>query len=394
MHLPRLQLTDRAAKRLRGGHLWVYSNEVDTTATPMKALPAGEQVRLEDSRGKLVGLATFNPQTLICARIFNREDHPLDKSLLVHRLKQALSLRERFFAQPFYRLVFGEGDYLPGLVVDRFGDYLSVQITTQGMEQVKAEVAEALQQVIRPKGILFRNDAGSREQEGLPLTDHESIGELPELVTLEENNTRFRVSLREGQKTGWFYDHRENRRYLQALVKNRRVLDVFSYVGGWGVQALQAGAAEAVCIDSSAAALDLAHLNAELNGCAEKLSCYEGKAMDAMKALIEDQQKFDVVVMDPPAFIKRKKDQRKGEQAYHHYNQLALRLLKRDGLLVTASCSMHMKRENLQEVARTAGRHIDRQLQQVYQGGQGPDHPIHPSIAETDYLKAFFYRSL
>ncbi|MCB1615578.1 MAG: class I SAM-dependent rRNA methyltransferase [Pseudomonadales bacterium] len=394
MSLPRLQINDRADKRLRNGHLWLYSNEVDNTATPLKQFSAGEQVRLENAKGKFIALATVNPQTLICARIFNREEHALDKSLLVHRLNQALALRERFYSRPFYRLVYAEGDYLPGLVVDRFGDYLSVQITSAGMERMKPAIIDALQQVLKPAGILFRHDASSREQEGLDKATNEIIGNIPETVELIENNTHFRVSLREGQKTGWFYDHRQNRHYLQALSKNKSVLDVFSYVGGWGIQALQAGASEATLIDSSASALDLAHHNARLNDCDNKLTCLEGSALEAMKALIEDKRKFDIVVMDPPAFIKRKKDLKKGEKAYHHYNQMALRLLKRDGLLVSASCSMHMKRNMLQDVVRTAGRHIDRQLQLIYQGGQGPDHPIHPAIEETDYLKAFIYRSL
>ncbi|MEM8499781.1 MAG: class I SAM-dependent rRNA methyltransferase [Pseudomonadota bacterium] len=390
--LPPLQLNRGADKRLRKGHLWVYSNEIDTQSTPLKALQAGQQVRLLGEKQRTIGLATVNPKGLICARVFSRNpEQPLDKSLLVHRFNQALSLRERFFSAPYYRLAYGDSDLLPGLVVDRFSDHLVVQISTAGMEALSQEILDALDQCFRPQSILFRNDHSARELEGLPLhqTDY---GPVPEFAELIENDTRFLAPLKAGQKTGWFYDHRMNRAMLQTLCKGKRVLDVFSYAGGWGVQAAVAGAKEAVCVDASVQALAWTDENASLNDVGEKVTTMQGKAIDVMKTLLNEETRFDVVVLDPPAFIKRRKDQKSGEAAYYHVNELGMRLLARDGLLVSGSCSMHLSTERLVDLVRSAGRKIDRQVQIVHRGGQGPDHPAHPAIPETDYLKALFAR--
>ncbi len=387
-----LQLNRGADKRLRKGHLWVFSNEIDIKATPLKALHAGQQVRLLGDKQKSLGVATVNPNGLICARIVSRDyKQGLDKSLLVHRLNQALSLRERFFSQPYYRLVYGDSDLLPGLVVDRFGDHLVVQISTAGMESVSQDILDALDQCLHPASILFRNDHSARELEGLPLyqTDY---GPVPECAELIENETRFMAPLKTGQKTGWFYDHRLNRAMLQTLCKDKRVLDVFSYSGGWGVQAAVAGAAQVVCVDASAQALEWATENAALNGVSERVTTLKGKAIDVMKTLQAEKTRFDIVVLDPPAFIKRRKDQKSGEAAYYHINELGMRLLARDGLLVSGSCSMHLSQERLLDQVRGAGRKIDRQVQLIYRGSQGPDHPVHPAIPETDYLKALFAR--
>lgn len=389
---PPLQLLAKSDRRLKQGHLWIYSNEVDTEKTPLKSFSAGDQAQILDQNGKSLGVATINPQGLICGRVVSRDiRYPLNKSLLVHRFKQALALREAVFPEPYYRLVYGDSDLLPGLVVDRFGDYLVVQMATAGMDRLQAAIAEALQQVINPKGILFKNDHSARGLEGLEESVV-SVGDLPDQVEIIENGTRFAVPIKSGQKTGWFYDHRESRAYLQRLVKGKRVLDVFSYIGGWGVQALVAGASEAMCVDDSSPALDRVQANAELNGVGDLMSTLEGKALPGLKALIEAGERFDVIVLDPPAFIKRKKDQKSGEAAYYHLNELAMRLLGKNGILVSASCSMHLPRARLTELLRSSSRHLDRQMQIFHQGGQGADHPVHPAIPETEYLKAQFAR--
>ena len=239
---------------------------------------------------------------------------------------------------------------------------------------------------------MLSNDHSARALEALPEYVEVAYGDVPEQVELIENGTRFLAPVRGGQKTGWFYDHRVNRAQLQAYVKGKRVLDVFSYIGGWGVQAAQAGAREVVCVDASEAALDGVERNAVLNGVSERVSTIQGKAIEVMKHLIAQDEHFDVVVLDPPAFIKRRKDQKSGEAAYRHVNELGMRLLGRDGLLVSASCSMHLQRDTLLDIVRGAGRHLDRHVQIIGQGGQGPDHPVHPAIPETDYLKAVFAR--
>ncbi len=393
MTLSSLRLKKNADRRLKAGHLWLYSNEIDTEATPFKGLEAGRQVVVEAANGKALGVAYVNPHSLICARLVSRDPKQgLDRSLLVHRLNQALALRERLFAQPFYRLVNGEGDLLPGLVVDRFGDVLVVQLNTAGMQAVAEELLDALDKVLSPTTVVFRNDTSGRRQEGLELGVEVVRGELPETVLLEENGVRFAAPVLDGQKTGWFYDHRVNRAWLNGLVAGKRVLDLFSYVGGWGVQAAAHGAREVLCVDASGAALERVAENAALNGLHEQVAVGEGDAFEALAALKAEGEQFDVVILDPPAFIKKRKDIPNGERAYGRLNREAMRLLGRDGLLLSASCSMHLAPERLVEVVRGAVRHQDRHGQILFQGHQGPDHPVHPAIPETAYLKALGVR--
>jgi 23S rRNA (cytosine1962-C5)-methyltransferase len=393
--LASLKLKPQSDRRLRAGHLWIYSNEVDVSATPLKNFQPGQQVQVENAQGKVMGLAYVNPNSLICGRLFSRDrQYPLNKSLLVHRLNIALRLRETMTYQPYYRLVYGDSDFLPGLVVDRFGDVLVVQMATAGMEAVKEDILAALVQVVKPRGILFKNDARIRQAEALPDYIELVYGEVPKLVPMQENGVQFKVPVYEGQKTGWFYDHRASRARLKDYVRGKRVLDVFSYIGGWGIQAATFGARAVTCIDSSAFALDLVEANAELNGVRDTVTTMQGSAFDAMKMLIAEGERFDLVIMDPPAFIPKRKDINKGEQAYRQVNELAMRLLEKDGVLVSASCSMHLGRERLIDILRAASRHLDRDLQILEQGGQCFDHPVHPAIAETEYLKAVFARLL
>lgn len=389
-----LRLKPKADRRIKGGHLWIYSNEVDTQATPLKAMVMGEQVVVEQAGGKSLGLAYVNPNNLICGRLISRDvEKPLNKSLLVHRLNIALSLRERCFPEPFYRLVYGDSDGLPGLVVDRFSGVLVVQVSTAGMEQVLEEIVEALQQVVKPVAILLKNDGKMRELEGLDSYVRSALGEVPELVPLVENGTRLLAPVMQGQKTGWFYDHRMNRARMQNYVAGKRVLDVFSYVGGWGLQAAHAGAQSVTCVDASAQALEVMAEAAAQNQF-DQVQGLQGDAFDALKTLKAENERFDVIVVDPPAFIQKRKDIRNGEQAYERINQLAMRLLSSDGILVSASCSMHLQNERLVDILRSCSRRLDRQAQIIEQGHQGPDHPVHPAIMETNYLKAYFLRVL
>lgn len=392
MSLPILRLAKNEERRLRSGHLWIYSNEVDKQVSPLKSFHPGEQVVVESNQGKVMGVAYINPQSLICARLLSQSSKPFSKNQLIARIRSALAMREQLFAEPCYRLVYGESDLLPGLVVDRFGDHLSVQLNTAGMDTMRDMIIDALIKVLAPKSILLRNDAGVRQLEGLESEVITAFGEVPETVELIENGVRFLAPLASGQKTGWFYDQRPNREWLRPLVPGKRVLDVFSYVGSFGVQAASFGAAEVVCSDISAKALDMVHENATLNGVADKVSSIEGDAFTAMKSLKEADERFDVIIVDPPAFIKRKKDQKEGILAYRRINELAMRLLNPDGYLISASCSMHMPREELLEVVRSASRHIDRHAQILAEGMQGPDHPVHPAIPETRYLKAVLSR--
>lgn len=393
MELAPLYLKKSEERRLRNGHLWIYSNEVNIQRSPLSDFQPGQQAVVVGNNGKPLGVAYVNPHSLICGRLVSRSaTQPLDSSLLVQRIKVALALRQRLFDKPFYRLVYGESDLLPGLVVDRFGDTLVAQLNTAGMELLRNEVIEALQTVLNPTTIVLRNDNSIRSQEGLESYIETVVGEVPEVVEIEENGTRFEVPLLSGQKTGWFYDHRLNRARAQSFAKGARVLDVFSYIGGWGVAAAVAGASEVVCIDSSAPALDMVERNAALNGVAERVQGFQGDAFDVLKELRHEGAKFDMVIVDPPAFIKRKKDIKKGSEAYSRLNRAAMQLLDKDGILISASCSYHLQHETLRELLLKSSRHLNRDLQIIGQGHQGPDHPIHPAIIETDYIKCFFNR--
>jgi 23S rRNA (cytosine1962-C5)-methyltransferase len=388
---PELKLKPREDRRLRAGHLWVYSNEVDTAATPLTALAAGTIVRLASVEGRFLGWAGVNPHSLIAARILSRDAaHPPGRSLFVHRLKVALALRDRLYPEGYYRALFGEADGLPGLVVDRFGEHVVLQAGTVAMEVMKGEVVDAVQKVLKPTGILWRNDAGAREPEGLERYVEVASGDVPDETRVIEDGIEFGAPIRHGQKTGWFYDQRDNRARL-ARYRPASVLDVYSYVGAWGLSAAAHGA-RATLVDASAAALDVAERNARrLN---LEVEILQGQAFDAMKALADEGRSFDCVVVDPPAFIKRRKDHKAGLAAYQRANQLALRLLNRDGLLVSCSCSFHLSQEELLGAIQRAARHFDRFVQVLEIGGQAADHPSHPAIPETRYLKAVFCRVL
>ncbi len=379
-------------RRLNQGHLWIYSNEIDTQKTSLKSFSAGEQVLVMSQQGKPLGNAYINPHSLISARLFSRKTSVLlDRSLFVHRIKIALSLRERLFAKPFYRLIFGESDLLPGIVVDRFNDILVVQITTAGMEQQRQALLEALEKVLKPSVILMRNDVKIRELEGLDLYNEVVLGDLSGLTEIEENQTRFQVDLQTGQKTGWFYDHRMNRARVQHYAKDKRVLDLFSYVGAWGLEAAAAGASEVFCVDASEQALDWLDSSAAMNKFTN-ITSIQGNVFDVLKHLRNEREKFDIVIVDPPAFIKRKKDFKEGMNAYRRVNQMAMQLCTRDALLVSASCSHHMPAETLVQQIQGAARHLDRFAQILEQGHQSPDHPVHPALPETAYIKSFISR--
>jgi len=395
MDIPALCLKKNQDRRVRAGHSWVYSNEVDIGKTPLQGLRPGETVAIINAQDKWLGWAYVNPNSLICARITSRSrDHLLDQSLLVHRLNVALSLRQRLFPEPYYRLVFAESDGLPGLVVDRYGDYLAVQLSTAGMDLLRDDIIAALEKVLKPKGIVLRNDVPMREMEGLDRYVEVAAGQVPELVEVVEGDCRFQANLLGGQKTGWFYDQSANRQRMLPYVAGRKVLDLFSYAGAWGIRAVQAGAESATCVDASASALELVQDNAALNNLQDQVSSLQGDAFAVMKGLRQSKQRFDVIVVDPPAFIKRRKDMKEGSLAYRRINEAAMGLLSRDGLLISASCSFHMAEDRFLQTLQQAARHMDRNLQLLERGQQGPDHPVHPAIPETAYLKANFLRVL
>jgi 23S rRNA (cytosine1962-C5)-methyltransferase len=388
--LPVLRLKRNEDRRLHAGHLWIFSNEVDTQQSPLVKFKAGELVRVMAHNDRALGLAYVNPQSLICARLLETWKIP-DAAWLEERMRAALRLREHMYQRPYYRLVYGESDGLPGLVVDRYGSACVVQIGTAGMELLKPQIQQALRKVLHCEALLFKNDSSAREMEGLPSYVEAAMGNFDELAAVLEDGLEFQAPLAAGQKTGWFFDQAANRRALPNYVrKGSRILDVFSYVGAWGVRAAMSGAREVLCVDSSASALEIAAANAERNGV--KVATRRGDAFDVLEELVREGARFDVVIIDPPAFAKRKKDLPKALAAYKRLNQLAIQAVADDGILVSCSCSFHVSAEDLQEAIAKAARGADKHLQIIQMGGQAPDHPVHPAIPETRYLKAYFCR--
>jgi 23S rRNA (cytosine1962-C5)-methyltransferase len=378
-------------RRLLAGHLWLYSNEIDTQRSPMKSITAGEVVKLYSYREHCLGLAYINPHALICGRLLTTDGNStIDDAFLLQKITAAQQLRKICYDQPFYRLVFGESDGLPGLIIDRYDQVFVVQTNTTGMEQLKPLIISVLEKQFQPSQIIFKNDSAMRQLEGLASYVEAVIDTNIKKANVEENGISFEIPIMTGQKTGWFYDHRENRARLKQYVGNKNVLDIFSYVGGWGIQAAMAGAKSVTCIDSSAKAIAYAKQNAIKNGCDDKLSFHEQDAFVALKELLQTGQKFDVIILDPPAFIKKRKDIEQGQIAYLRLNELAMQLLTAAGILISCSCSLHMTPEKLLDIIRRASLKTKHKTQILEVGHQAMDHPLHPAIPETAYLKAFF----
>jgi len=373
-------------KRARLGHPWIYSNEIEMTAEA-KALAPGTEALFVDAAGAALGSGFFNPHSLIAGRIVARDGAAIDGALLRARLARARGLRERFFNAPFYRLVHSEADGLPGLIVDRYGAALVVQINAAGMELLREPLIDALGATVGPGPVLLRNDSPARSQEGLE-PEIRWIGAPPDMpVEIAEEGTRFVVDLGDGQKTGWFYDQRPGRSLVASLAAGARVLDLYTYLGGFAVRAARAGASAVTAIDRSEAALDLAARTAALNGVEAVCSFRRGAVFDATEALARDGARFDIVVADPPAFVRSKRDLKSGARGYRKLARLSAALVADGGLLFAASCSHHVGPELFAEQVRRGMADAGRSGRILAAGGAGPDHPVHPFLPETAYLK-------
>lgn len=384
-------LLPRADRRVRLGHAWVFSNEVDIARSPLMSFAPGDLAVVRDAFGKPVGRAYVNPGALICARILTSDAKvAIDGNWWAARFRRALALRAQVYPTPHYRLIYGESDGCPGLVVDRYGDVLVAQLNTAGIVKMRATVVDALQKVIAPRGILLRSAGSVRQIEGIDEFD-EAIGDVPDAADVEEDNATFCAPLRKGQKTGYFFDQRDNRSRLARYVRGKRVLDMYSYIGSWGVRAAKFGASEVTCSDSSQLALDYAQENAARNDVA--VSTRLGDALDVLGSLAADGSKFDIVIVDPPALIKRRKDVAVGQSHYERMNRAAFNVLAPDGILVSCSCSHHLEPAMLQRAILGASKDAGRKAQILEKHAHAPDHPIHPAMPETEYLKAFFVRA-
>ena len=327
---PSIALKPREGRRARAGAPWIFSNEVVMDASA-KALAPGQLVSVKGDDGQDFGTGSFNPKSLIAVRLFSKLcDAPVDATFFGERLGRALALRDALYEKPFYRLVHAEGDGLPGLVIDRFGDALVVQTNSAGMESLLTPLTMALENLLSPTTIILRNDSPSRSFEGLESYVRAEKGEARR-IALEENGARYFADIgAEGQKTGWYYDQRDNRAFIAGLAKGKTVLDAYSYTGGFGILAAKSGAREVVCVDSSAPALKLAEESAAANSVAIK--AFNADALEEMARLAAAKETFDIVLADPPPFVKAKKDLEAGARAYRKLARLSADVTAKGGL--------------------------------------------------------------
>jgi len=381
----RLVLRKNQDRRVRGGHPWVFSNEVSGADGPLED---GAIVDVVDFRGAFLGRAYYNHASLICARILTRGRDPIDQDFFDRRVDRALRLRERLApGETAMRLVFGESDQLPGLVVDRYGEWLAVQVLTLGMEVRSEMVRAALERIDGIRGAMRIADQPLRELEGLPLEREVWWGDVPERVEVEIEGFRVEADLRHGQKTGLYLDQRRNRRLAEAWAGGRRTLDVFCYQGEWALHAARGGAESVIAVDASQTALAAAQRNAENNGLADRIELRRGDAFDVLRRLESARERFGLIVIDPPALIKSRRHLAAGARAYRELNRAAMAMLEEDGILISCSCSHHLDDLLFRQVLLEAARSARRPFRLLEWTGEPPDHPQLLAVPETHYLK-------
>ncbi|MBL0224875.1 MAG: class I SAM-dependent rRNA methyltransferase [Geobacteraceae bacterium] len=383
-----IRLKKNEDRRIRGGHPWVFSNEIERIDG---ARDAGIAAELFDAGGGFLGSGYYTPHSLIAFRMLSRKQENIDSvHFYEQRIAAALAHRRAIYpALTTYRAVYGESDFLPGLVVDKYGEYLSIQMLSAGMDLRSELIMEALQRVFAPKGVIARNDVAVRSLEKLEEKVEVLAGEIPELVEIEENGLRFLINLREGQKTGGFLDQKQNHLLLQDICRDGAVLDCFCYAGSWAVHAGHFGAASALGLDISARAVEQAAQNASLNGVSDRVHFEECDVFERLRSLKHEGSGYDVIIMDPPAFVKSRKTIAEATKGYLTINRRALELLQPGGYLITCSCSFHMGREAFREMLVTAARLARREVRLVATCSQAPDHPVLLSFPESEYLKCF-----
>jgi 23S rRNA (cytosine1962-C5)-methyltransferase len=389
---PRIVLRKNQDRRVRGGHPWIFSNEV----AAIEGGPAdGDLVDVFDVRGAYLGRAYYNRTSLICARILTRGRDEIDEEFFAHRIERALRLREAAYpGVRTLRLVYGESDQLPGLVIDRYEDWLAVQVLTLGIEVRDSLVRGAIERVLKPKGVVRVADSPMRSLEGLTLERGVWWGDVPERLEVDLEGFRVEADLLHGQKTGLFLDQRENRRRAEARASGQHVLDLFGYQGEWALHAARGGARDVLVVDASAPALAAAMRNAERNGLADRVRTREGDAFDVARALEREGQRFGLVILDPPALIKSRNALAAGARAYREINRTAMALLAEGGTLITCSCSHHLEDVLFRQVLMESARAARRPFRVLEWTGEPPDHPQLLAVPETHYLKCAVLQAL
>lgn len=386
--LPLVRLQPGRERRVLAGYPWAFSNEVQM-APALREVPLGGLVHLAGANGRPIGIAGFNRHALIAARLISRDpDARIDEAFLAARIRAALDLRERLFSRPFYRVVHAEADGLPGLIVDRYGEIVVAQANSAMMDRLEAPLTAAIEAVLAPRAIVLRNDSAARTLEGLETGVKVARGTLDGPIRLEENGAVFLADPLGGQKTGWFFDQRPNRAFVAALARGRTAIDVYTHTGAFGIQMAAAGAAHVVAVDRSAPALEVAAQAAALNGVAERMAFRRADAFDELQRLRDRGDQFGVVVVDPPAFVKSKKDLKAGLQGYRKLIRLAARIVEPGGVMLAASCSHHVDPVMFADAVARGLVDAGRTGRILHQAGAGPDHPVHPLLPESAYLKA------
>ncbi|MDX2072850.1 MAG: class I SAM-dependent rRNA methyltransferase [Alphaproteobacteria bacterium] len=391
MKQPTLRIKKTHAASILRGCPWVMRHQAVESSEWMAALP-GSLVRVETERGEFIGTGVVNPLSQIVCRMLSWQREAIDAAFFTRLITQALEKRTALYDAPYYRLVHAEADGLPGLVIDRFDDVLVAQVGSHGMEKLQPIWLVALEHLLEPRSVVMRNDFSARKLEGLVQEVKVIKGSVPEYVTLTENGCIYSADVLSGQKTGWFYDMRDNRKMLAGMAEGKTMLDVFSHSGGFGLLAATQGACDVTMVDSSALALDLAMRAAAENGVASRSSTIRGDALEVMRRLASEGRVYDLVVADPPAYVKSKKDIASGLKGYEKVAAQAAMLVEKGGHFFTATCSHHAGRSAFNKAVLSGIAQAGRAAEIIRQTGAGSDHPLHPHLPQSEYLKGLLLR--
>ncbi len=377
--------------RVRSGHPWVFASDIERVEGNFEP---GDVVDVVSSHNTYLGRAFYNPKSQISLRMLTTHDEPVDEAFFRRRVQEAWDYRNQFCDPASCRLIFSESDFLPGLIVDKFGDYLVVQSLCLGIEKWKQSIVRDLAEIVHPKGIWERSDVPVRRLEGLEQTTGLLYGEVPDSIDMVENGLRFVVDVKNGQKTGFFLDQKENRAAIAPLCKGARVLDCFCHNGSFSLHAAKYGARSVLGVDISEEALEVARLNAENNGLSDVVTFEAHNCFDHLRELTDAHEQFDVVILDPPAFTKTRAAVESALRGYKEINLRGMKLVRKGGFLVTCSCSQHVSPEQFRDMINQAARDSKTKLRLVENRTQGHDHPILPASPETQYLKCMILQVL
>lgn len=391
-NIPVVLMKQGSSKRFKQGSPWVFSNEIDMT-DQTKAVQAGSVVCLKDSNGTFLGIGSFNPHSLISFRLFASDiETKIDAKFIAKKLRKAAELRKTLVNSPFYRLIHGEADGLPGLIIDRYDDIFACQLNTAGTDLLKNEILQALENEFNPSCIVLRSETQARALEGLEPLNETVKGVLPDFVKLRENGIYFFADLKEGQKTGWFFDQRDNRSFIARFTPNKRVADFYTYAGGFAIHAAIGRAKEVIAIDRSESSLALAKKSAVENNVADRCKFIKADAFEMLEKMNADKEKFGLVICDPPAFAKNRKDIAAGLRGYRKMAKLAAGLVEKEGFLALGSCSHHVTPEEFFAECSRGIFEKGRSGRLIYQAGAGGDHPVHLRLAQSAYLKFLVFQ--